>query len=48
MGRQLETMLRTYAAPSRWWVLGVLHPGPPAGTRSAELEFATSPALYGP
>ena len=24
MGRQLETMLRTCAAPSRWWVLGVL------------------------
>ena len=24
MGQQLETMLRACAAPSRWWVLGVL------------------------
>ena len=49
MGRQLETMLRACAAPSRWWVLGMmLHLGPPACTRSAELEFATSTALYTP
>jgi len=34
---QGKTMLRTYAAP-----------GPPAGIRSAELEFATSTALYTP